>query len=128
MIGNLGEAYVFDKERRKLINTPYYNYVEIKSESGENGYDILSFSENGEPIFIEVKTTIGKEQDFYITDYEIKKAKQFASEGKKYFIYRVSNILASKREEICLEIITLNELFDDKKYSLSPYNWRVSKH
>lgn len=127
MIGNLGEAYVFDKERKKLINTPYFSHVEIKSESGENGYDILSFCENGEPIFIEVKTTIGKEQDFYITDYEIKKAKQFASEGKKYFIYRVSNILASNREEIYFEIITLNELFDDKKYSLSPYNWKVRK-
>ena len=52
------------------------------------GYDILSFNEKGEEIFIEVKTTKGpKSSDFYISPGEVKRSKLI----KNYFLYRVFN-------------------------------------
>jgi hypothetical protein len=41
-----------------------------------NGYDILSFTKNGDPIHIEVKATQKEEaENFFITDTELETAK-----------------------------------------------------
>ena len=59
------------------------------------GYDIKSFNEDGEEIFIEVKSTISKGKDhFEISDNEVLAAKSL--EGS-YFIYQVTNALVNPK-------------------------------
>ena len=59
-IGLKGELLVVEKEREKLKALSIDKEVEHKSLNGDgDGYDILSYDSYGEPIFIEVKTTIG---------------------------------------------------------------------
>ena len=51
------------------------------------GYDIRSFDEDGEPIFIEVKTTRrGHSAPFLVTRNEVEKSKEL---GQAYRLYRV---------------------------------------
>jgi len=59
-IGLKGELLVVEKEREKLKALSIDKEVEHKSLNGDgDGYDILSYNSKGDPIFIEVKTTIG---------------------------------------------------------------------
>ena len=59
------------------------------------GYDIKSFNEDGEEIFIEVKSTVSKGKDYFeISDNEWLAAKSL--EGS-YFIYQVTDALANPK-------------------------------
>ena len=59
------------------------------------GYDIKSFNEDGEEIFIEVKSTVSKGKDYFeISDNELLAAKSL--EGS-YFIYQVTDALANPK-------------------------------
>lgn len=122
-IGKLGEAFVYEYEINKLKGTEYERLVDnTKALDHSNGYDILSFDFNGEPLFIEVKTTISENDDFYITNNELETAKKFLESNKKYLIYRVYNIFSDK-EKIRLEII--DDLFDSNKFVITPQNYLV---
>jgi hypothetical protein len=60
-----------------------------KSEGDGLGYDILSFTEDGEEKYIEVKTTKGDfYSTFYITRNELEWSKLHPS---KYYLYRLFN-------------------------------------
>ena len=73
------------------------------------GYDITSYDENGEQIYIEVKTTTANRIDgFYLTANEIDKADRY---GEKYRLYRVYN-LNVKNKTYDVEIFNGNELFE----------------
>ena len=68
-VGREGEEEVFHREQERLqtrfnaldrMVIPYY-----KLRSSSPGYDILSFDDDGKPIYIEVKTTRqGEEQNY----------------------------------------------------------------
>lgn len=72
--GSLGELLVIESEKNRLIalgKVELASKVE-KKKDGE-GYDVLSFQENGDEIFIEVKTTYyGVKTDFYISESEVR--------------------------------------------------------
>lgn len=60
-----------------------------KTKGDGLGYDILSYDLNGDPKFIEVKTTKGnKNSTFFITRNELEKSK---IKKDNYFLYRVYN-------------------------------------
>ncbi|WNC71439.1 DUF3427 domain-containing protein [Thalassotalea psychrophila] len=94
-IGMLGEALILEFERHRLIEAgceDLANKIQyIASVDDSAGYDILSFDHStSNPIQIEVKTTTGSlYSDFYITDNEVEKAKEY---GSSYWIYRVYNL------------------------------------
>ena len=51
------------------------------------GYDILSYNEKGEEIFIEVKTTVRNyDTPFFITRNELERSKQ---DNRHFFLYRL---------------------------------------
>ncbi len=90
-IGEAGEYFVFKDEqaRVKSYGLGLENSVRwVSKEDGDGaGYDILSYDEHGHEIYIEVKTTTGKESDpFYITANELEASKVFAGQ---YWLYRV---------------------------------------
>ncbi|PWN05454.1 DUF3883 domain-containing protein [Rhodohalobacter mucosus] len=93
-LGLLGEEFVINYEKQRLINLgmkSYSNKIEhISQTDGDSaGFDILSFSEDGKEKFIEVKTTqMGKDAPFYFTRNEFSFSK---SNADKYSLYRLFN-------------------------------------
>lgn len=88
-IGDLGELLVLEYEKERLkLNSINKKPVHISKGKGDGlGYDILSYNEVGEEIYIEVKTTKrGENQPFYITKNELECSK---IKGNHYFIYRL---------------------------------------
>lgn len=87
-IGDLGELWIVELERKKLENTGKIKLAQkvrhISKEEGDgHGYDIQSFDENGNEIFIEVKTTKGAlNSTFFITRNELERSK---IDSNKYF-------------------------------------------
>lgn len=95
-IGMCGEQYVLatEKERLRKVNSKYENYVDgSPALDGRNGYDILSYTAVGEPIYIEVKTTTGDcEEPFYMSKNERNTADRIRAMGGIYQIHRVYNM------------------------------------
>ena len=103
-IGRKGEKIVFDFEKEKLRKINLNNLsekVRWHAELNEKpGYDITSFDDNGDEIFIEVKSSSGKTiNDVDLTKNEImsmfnKKTKE------KFYIYLVTNALTKPEIEV----------------------------
>lgn len=93
-IGDLGELWVIEYEKQKLIQANKQKLAEkishISKAKGDGlGYDILSYDLNGNKIFIEVKTTKKDvNTTFYITRNELERSRK---EKDMYLLYRVYN-------------------------------------
>ena len=97
LIGDLGEKYVYEREVRKLIEAKREDLAECVNadiaKDNTNGYDILSYTEKGEELRIEVKATPGTlDTPFYISKNEWDKANEFREQGKLYELHRVYNV------------------------------------
>ncbi len=96
-MGDIGEEIVLQYEKTHCDNPKYKSKIVLsaKSEGDGLGFDIKSFSNNGKPKFIEVKTTKGKsETALYISDTELKRSIQ---EGDNYYLYRLYNLNEEKK-------------------------------
>lgn len=97
MIGELGEKYVYEHERKRLfeINSDYADMVDsTPANDSQNGFDILSYTETGNKKFIEVKTTTNTENvPFYMSAHELATAKKLWQSGANYQIHRIYNIM-----------------------------------
>lgn len=91
-MGLAGEESVLGAERRWLIAAGRLDLAErivhvAKVEGDGAGYDIKSFTPDGEEKFIEVKTTRGSESSgFYLSAAEIRFSAEHAD---RYYLYRV---------------------------------------
>lgn len=97
LIGDLGEKYVYEREVRKLIASKREDLAECVNadiaKDHNNGYDILSYTETGEELHIEVKATPGTlDTPFYISKNEWDRAMEFKEQGKLYELHRVYNV------------------------------------
>ncbi len=100
-IGDLGELWVMEYEKDKLTRLGQPKLAKqiehiAKSKGDGTGYDIASFDQNGNSIFIEVKTTTGNlSRPFFITRNELERSQQ---ERDNYYLYRVYNFNESTGE------------------------------
>lgn len=118
-IGDLGELFVIDYEKEKLIqaNKPKLakKVAHHAKDKGDGlGYDVLSFDVEGNKMFIEVKATkSNKNTPFFITRNELERSKL---EKDKFFIYRVYHfndenlrgdvlILQGDASNLCVEAV-----------------------
>lgn len=95
-VGKMGEELVLKYEKEKLCSlgrSDLSEKVKIVSEDSSLGYDILSYTEKGQEIQIEVKSKAGmlKYFDFYISDNEYKKLKY----NETHIIYYISYLRSS---------------------------------
>lgn len=101
LIGDLGELLVLSYEREKLINinrTDLSDRVRhVSAVDGDGaGYDILSFSPEGEKKYIEVKTTLGDiYTPFYLSINELNFSK---NHPYNFFLYRLFNFNKTANE------------------------------
>lgn len=102
IIGVIGEAIILKKERERLINSEKLELVEkakhvewSSKDIGDGlGYDIKSFDiKDGKIVnkYIEVKTTIGQDDDFELTAVEVEKSYELNKNGI-YTIARIYNL------------------------------------
>lgn len=122
-IGKLGEAYVYENEVRKLRGTKYINMIdEKKALDPSNGYDILSYTIEGTPVHIEVKSTSGNEDVFFLSNHEYNTAREMKNNNLVYVVYFVKGILT---QEPKIEIIC--DITDNNEYFMEQSNWKVTK-
>lgn len=122
-IGDLGELWVKKYENEKLVNLNKRELVNqiihtsIKEGDG-TGYDILSFDENGDKIYIEVKTTTGALNNaMFITRNELERSKE---EKENYYLYRVYNY--NEKADTADLLIIRGEL---SNLCTTPYTYKV---
>ncbi|MEZ4776308.1 MAG: DUF3883 domain-containing protein [Bacteroidia bacterium] len=103
-IGLVGEELVLLNEKNKLIELEMYEYLlkleHVSKTKGDGlGYDIISFDEEENQIFIEVKaTTNNLLSDIFFTSNELRQMDEL---GEYYYLYRVYGLdLESKTCEI----------------------------
>lgn len=122
-LGDAGEQIVIEHEQNKLRNLEFFDLIDqvIKAKDGE-GYDIHSFDHNRRPIYIEVKTTTGRENEpFYLTHNELK----FAEKHKEnYFIFRVYGFRPNPHRNGKVFIWTWEDLTNAVK---TPLQYEISK-
>jgi hypothetical protein len=88
--GRNGELLVVEFEKKKLANLGSSKRVKhVALEGDGHGYDIESYNEKGENIYIEVKTTVGGVN----TSFDVSSNEVLVSEekNKQYYIYRLFN-------------------------------------
>lgn len=122
-LGIEGEKLVLKIEKDKIKNFGFLDKVEkIEKKLDGEGYDILSFNEDGEEIFIEVKTTNGGiDEPFYISTNE----KAFCDLYKlSYFIYRLYDYNYNTKSAKYY-IIKGTEI---SNFNFTPINFEVSKN
>lgn len=125
-IGELGEKFVYEKECSRLgdKDSSYADMVDATPASDpKNGFDIISYTENGEKIYIEVKTTTDHENSpFYMSDHERAVAENLLSSGANYQIHRIYDIMNEDDSKIGYEIYdSLNILdFVEVTYKVEP--------
>ncbi len=127
-IGDLGEQLVMRYEEEKLKQLGSYkrpDYVAKTKGDGE-GYDILSFDELDEEIFIEVKTTTShNDAPFYITKRELEKS---INEQERFYLYRLYAFdekegtakfyrLQGSLEYLCINSVLYKIIVEEKKPS-----------
>ena len=93
-IGRIGELFVLEQERIKLAGTRYASLVRDLTDDPDTHYDILSFSINGEEIYIEVKSTTSTNphSKFYMSQDEIDTAWNYWVNDCFYQIHRVFSV------------------------------------
>lgn len=121
LLGNAGEKFVIELERKKLLKVGLIREADKVCKMLDGvGYDILSFDEKGKEIYIEVKTTIGaKDEPFY---FSINEKEYFESKPEGYRVYRLYNF-RFKPNRAKYFVLYPNELI---KWKFKPINFEVS--
>ncbi|MEW4425872.1 DUF3427 domain-containing protein [Paenibacillus pabuli] len=103
IVGDLGEKLVVQYEKDKLVEAGRPDLADDVEHSSDLigdglGYDIKSYTPDGEVKYIEVKTTVGDvHTPYYLTLREV----LFSQEKKEnYYLYRVYNI--NNKPEFCI--------------------------
>lgn len=124
-LGDRGEKVVLDFEIKKLEQCGKFELAKkvdrVSLKSDNLGYDILSFNEDGQERFIEVKATSSKVTDanFFLTINELKTAQ----ENDNYYIYMVYDILSTE-PKIWIIKNPFNPI--NGKIHMEPVNYKVS--
>ena len=128
-VGDAGELYVYKCEYQKLVNAGRKDLADKIVQHYRNldfcGWDITSYNEEGEEIYIEVKATSGSsEYGFIMSPNELSKA-QMGQNSKKYRVYRVLNALSKEPTVIVFE--NINELLHSGKIEANPTGYKIEK-
>lgn len=125
-VGDDGEAFVAAQERLRLQGTRYADLVnEAFADDPNAGFDIFSFTREGEPLYIEVKTTTkGKDETFFMSANEKAFMEACRREGRNYELHRVYKL--NKKGVGKVVVYTLKDLenfdFQTETYSVRRKN------
>lgn len=111
-LGLAGENFVLEYERTRLRSAGRPDLAaqvrHLSLESDEYGYDVLSFTDSGAPVFAEVKTTTGpRDIPFFLSENELRVAHE---NPENFRIFRVSRF--PKDPTLDVFATPLQDLFD----------------
>jgi len=122
--GIAGEEKVCDKEREWLNKNNRQDLAalvrRVSIESVGAGYDVLSYDLEGNPKYIEVKSSRGKNSKFYLTENELVTARRLQD---SYWIYRVSDCLGDDYSVARFQNPSL--LIDSGEWDIKPLSYTV---
>jgi hypothetical protein len=122
--GLLGEKHVLTAERSRLRRAKRPDLVRriswVSQQSVSEGYDILSFETTGQERYIEVKSTVGTQNTFEMSDSEWQRACELED---KYVICRVVNVRGTPSRTY---IRNPRMLEKEGKVQKTASGWRVS--
>ena len=120
-IGVKGEQIVAQRERDRLAGTLYAKGVNPNyADEESSGFDILSFTLEGKPLYIEVKTTLGHKKTFFISVNEMKFMEFCLSAEIPYELHWVYNLNSPKGYKV--KVFTAQDL---KKLRFIPTKYKV---
>ena len=128
-VGRAGEEHVYNFEYKKLMDKGREDLAKLIVKQYEDlsffpGYDIKSFNEDGEEIYIEVKSTVSKGKDYFeISDNEVLAAKSLKD---SYFIYQVTDALANPK--INARVRNPMKYVEENKILLEPWIYKMFIH
>ena len=128
-VGRAGEEHVYNFEYKKLMDKGREDLAKLIVKQYEDlsffpGYDIKSFNEDGEEIYIEVKSTVSKGKDYFeISDNEVLAAKSLKD---SYFIYQVTDALANPK--ISARVRNPMKYVEENKILLEPWIYKMFIH
>jgi hypothetical protein len=94
-LGLAGELLVIAAEKEKLRTGGFADWDKVHKKKDGEGYDVASWDESGEDLYIEVKTTTrGINTPFYLSRNELDFAERHAD---RYVIYRVYEYSLSRK-------------------------------
>ncbi len=120
-IGDAGEALVAARERIKLSGTIYERGVnEAYADNLCFGFDILSFTRLGEPLFIEMKASAGGlDEPCFLSANEREFLLYCLRNNIRYELHRVYNIENASTAKV--RIFTAQELVAQFEFEVSCY-------
>ena len=129
-VGDIGEKFVMDCEYAKLVAAgredlakqiiPHFKLNEFP------GWDITSYDENGNEIYIEVKATKSDRIHGFIMSYnEMEKAK-LPEIAPKYKIYRVLKALSKSPDLVVID--SIHSLFETDDLSARPLSYIIQSN
>ena len=125
--GKKGEKYVVALQRAALADTPYANAVtDAPAHEAQAHFDVYSFSEDGTPKYIEVKSTpyhCDKPFDLTVKEYEF--LLECIRTGKNYELHRVYALNAP--EKVGEVIYTAQEVLDMFTMEPSVYKMHIKE-
>lgn len=96
--GAFGESLVVAMEKERLIGSGFEELVSGDYADDENaGFDIMSFTETGDPLFLEVKSSVGEDNLFYISANELAFANYCLKYGKHYYLIHFNCVFDRKK-------------------------------
>lgn len=126
-IGLLGEIFVLEQEKdyvRSFDENAVDRIIHLSAKQGDGfGYDILSLNDQGETVYIEVKTTTLEENTpFYMSKNE----KLFFENNidNNAYLYRVYNFNIDSRHGI-IKKLSARDLIEN--YNFDPVSFMVTK-
>jgi len=120
-IGDIGEHIVFQIEEKKLKELKINKTPEFTSKVNDNaGYDIQSYDDDSNKLFIEVKTTNKKfgETSSYITCNELEQSEKI----KNYYFYFIFEVLTKKPKILKIK----SSDFHNMKIDLIPVSYKFN--
>jgi len=129
IVGNQAEEIVFNYEQKKVselgITDSEVIWCQKNPEDRKPGYDVLSFNDTGEEIYIEVKGTEGKKMtSVSLTSHEWEVANS-SFHKSNYFIYLVFEALTKPKIEIIQNPV---KLVDDGSLEIKISDYELRLH
>lgn len=123
--GELGQKLVVGWERERLRSSGLEALVrDCIADDESAGFDVFSFSDTGSPLFIEVKSSVGDGDQFFMTENERCFAEYCLESGLPYMLYRIKNVFDKKKrsyrvftaEELLSCMFTVNEYIVKERF------------
>jgi|GEM_PF-2796634 len=125
-IGDKGQKLAFKWEIQRLRESGHTLAYLVNPNCADDrklGFDMLSFTADNKPIFIEVKATKGSlDTPFHMSQAQISKAAECLEDGIEYQVHRIGFVDDIGKR--ILNIISARELLED--YCIKPSDYLIS--